>query len=104
VLRELAQRGLLYVDPRVGAARLPLAWSRQVDFIIDEPDSATAIDDKLNQLSRLAHSKGAALGLAMAPLPITIQRIAAWADGLTADGLALAPVSALVRPPVKGTE
>jgi polysaccharide deacetylase 2 family uncharacterized protein YibQ len=104
VLTELAQRGLLYVDPRVGAARLPLVWSRSVDFIIDEPESATAIDDKLNRLSLLAHSKGAALGLATAPRPITIQRLAAWADGLTADGLALAPVSVLVQPPVKGTE
>lgn len=104
VLTELAQRGLLYIDPRVGAARLPLVWSRPIDLIIDEPDSAAAIDDKLNQLSKLAHSKGTALGLATAPRPITIQRLAAWADGLTADGLALAPVSALVGQPVKGTE
>lgn len=104
VLTELAQRGLLYIDPRIGAARLPLAWSRSIDFIIDEPDSAPAIDDKLNQLSKLAHSKGTALGLATAPRPITIQRLAAWADGLTADGLALAPVSALVGQPAKGPE
>ncbi|HTI84688.1 MAG TPA: divergent polysaccharide deacetylase family protein [Acetobacteraceae bacterium] len=103
VLSELAQRGLLYVDPRVGAARLPMVWSRTVDLVLDEPDAATAIDDKLVQLSNLARSKGNALGLATAPRPITIQRIAAWADGLTADGLALAPVSALVRPPPKGT-
>ena len=103
VLSELAQRGLLYVDPRLDAARLPMVWSRTVDFIVDEPDVATAIDDKLSQLSKLAHSKGIALGLATAPRPITIKRIAAWADGLTADGLALAPVSALVRPPAKGT-
>jgi polysaccharide deacetylase 2 family uncharacterized protein YibQ len=31
--------------------------------------------------------------------PVTIERIANWANGLTADGLALAPVSALVQPP-----
>lgn len=102
VLSDLAQRGLLYVDPRVGAARLPMVWSRTVDFIVDEADAASAIDDKLAQLSKLAHDKGSALGLATAPRPITIQRIAAWADGLTADGLALAPVSALVGPPAKG--
>jgi polysaccharide deacetylase 2 family uncharacterized protein YibQ len=102
VLSELTQRGLYYVDSRVGAARLPMIWSRPVDFIVDEPDTATAIDDKLTQLSNLARSKGSALGLATAPRPITIQRITAWADGLTADGLALAPVSALVRPPAKG--
>ena len=103
VLAELAHRGLLYVDPRSDAPPLPYVWSRRVDVIVDEPGTATGIDDKLAELSRLAHTKGAALGLATAPRPVTIQRIAAWANGLTADGLALAPVSALVEPPAKGT-
>lgn len=103
VLADLAHRGLLYVDPRSDAPSLPLVWSRRVDLIVDEPGTATRIDDKLAQLSRLAHAKGSALGLATAPRPVTIQRIAAWADGLTTDGLALAPASALVQPPAKGT-
>jgi hypothetical protein len=30
---------------------------------------------------------------------VTVAHIAAWADGLLGRGLALAPVSALVRPP-----
>jgi hypothetical protein len=102
VLAELAQRGLLYVDPRSDAPLLPSVWGRRVDLIVDEPGSAAGIDDKLAQLSRLAHARGSALGLATAPRPVTIQRIAAWADGLTTDGLALAPVSALVQPPAKG--
>lgn len=103
VLAELAHRGLLYVDPWPDAPPLPLVWSRRVDLIVDEPGTATRIDDKLAQLSRLAHVKGSALGLATAPRPVTIQRIAAWADGLTADGLALVPVSALAQPPAKET-
>ena len=103
LLADLAHRGLLYVDPRQNAASLPLAWNRSVDLVIDTPDDAAAIDDKLAQLSRLAHTRFIALGLATAPRPVTIQRIAAWADGLTADRLALAPVSALVKPPAKGT-
>jgi hypothetical protein len=37
----------------------------------------------------------------MAPRPIAIQRIASWANGLMADGLALTPVSALVQVPAK---
>jgi polysaccharide deacetylase 2 family uncharacterized protein YibQ len=32
---------------------------------------------------------------------VTVDRIAAWTNGLTARGLALAPVSALLRPPAK---
>jgi polysaccharide deacetylase 2 family uncharacterized protein YibQ len=101
VLAELAHRGLLYVDPRPGAAPLPLVWDRSIDLIVDEPDGAADIDAKLTQLSKLAREKGSALGLVMAPRPIAIQRIASWANGLMADGLILAPVSALVQEPAK---
>jgi polysaccharide deacetylase 2 family uncharacterized protein YibQ len=101
VLSELAHRGLLYVDPRPGAAPLPLVWDRSIDLIVDEPDGAADIDAKLAQLSKLAREKGSALGLVMAPRPLAIQRIATWADGLMADGIALAPVSALVQEPAK---
>jgi polysaccharide deacetylase 2 family uncharacterized protein YibQ len=99
VLAELARRGLLYVDPRPGAAPLPLVWSRTVDLVVDDPGAAADIDDKLGQLTRLAREKGSALGFAGAVRPVTTQRLAAWANGLAADGLALAPVSALVRAP-----
>jgi uncharacterized protein len=99
VLTELAQRGLLYVDPRPGAAPLPVVWGRTIDIVIDDPATAVEIDEKLRQLARLAREKGSALGLATAVRPVTVDRIAAWAGGLAADDLALAPVSALVRPP-----
>ena len=99
VLAELARRGLLYVDPRPGAAPLPLVWSRSVDLVLDEPGAAADIDDKLAQLARLARAKGSALGFAGTVRPVTTQRLAAWANGLPADGLVLAPVSALVRAP-----
>jgi uncharacterized protein len=99
VLAEIAQRGLLYVDPRPGATPLPLVWSRPVDLVVDEPEAPADIDDKLAQLTRLAREKGSALGLATAVRPATIARIATWANGLQANGLVLAPVSALVRAP-----
>jgi uncharacterized protein len=104
VLSEFGQRGLLYVDPRAEVTGLPSVWSRTTDIVIDDPETAADIDDKLSKLSQLAHTKGSALGLATTPRPVTIQRIAAWADGLTADGLALAPVSAIALPPAKGAE
>lgn len=101
ILAQIAQRGLLYVDARPagagGAAALPHVWSRDVDVIIDQPESQ--IDQKLVALERIARDKGSALGLAGAPAPVTVQRIAAWANTLMDRGLALAPVSALVVPP-----
>ncbi len=99
VLTEFAQRGLLYVDPRPGAAPQPLVWSRSVDLVIDEPPAAADIDEKLAKLAELAKSKGSALGFAGTVRPVTTQRMATWANGLAAYGLALAPVSALVQMP-----
>jgi polysaccharide deacetylase 2 family uncharacterized protein YibQ len=101
VLEELAKRGLLYIDPRQGTAHPPFLWGRAIDLVIDEPPNAADIDDKLSRLARLAREKGSALGLATVVRPMTTERIAAWANGLTADGLALAPVSALVQPPAE---
>ena len=99
ILKELAARGLLYVDPRPAAPALSLAWGRSVDLVVDEPSTSGDIDAKLSALEALARQKGSALGLVTAPHPVAVQHIVAWADKLIANGLALAPVSALVRPP-----
>lgn len=99
ILTDLAKRGLLYVDARPGAAALPYVWGRSIDMVIDDPATPADIDDKLARLSKLARDKGSALGLATTVRPVTVRRIAVWANGLAADGLALAPVSALVQPP-----
>jgi uncharacterized protein len=103
VLTELAQRGLLYVDPRPGAAPLPIVWGAAIDIVIDDPATAVEIDTRLAQLTRLALDKGSSLGLATAVRPVTVDRIVAWAGRLAGDGLALTPVSALVQPPSGGT-
>jgi polysaccharide deacetylase 2 family uncharacterized protein YibQ len=101
ILAELARRGLLYVDARPagsgGVAVQHHVWSREVDLEVDEP--IDDIDVKLAQLEQIAHDRGDALGLAEAPSPVTVQHIAAWANGLLERGLALTPVSALARPP-----
>jgi polysaccharide deacetylase 2 family uncharacterized protein YibQ len=99
ILSELARRGLLYIDARPGTAPPPFVWGRTIDMVIDEPATAAEIDDRLGQLAKLARDKGSALGLATTVRPVTVRRIAVWANGLAADGLALAPVSALVQPP-----
>jgi uncharacterized protein len=104
VLNDLAQRGLLYVDPREGGGPLTKAWGRHVDLVIDEPNGddeadRVTIDARLTDLEQRAKDAGSALGLMMRPTPITVARLAAWSNGLADRGLALAPVSALVLPP-----
>jgi polysaccharide deacetylase 2 family uncharacterized protein YibQ len=103
VLQEVAHRGLLFVDARTNQPALPYAWSRSADVVIDDdPADATVLDQRLDQLSRAALDKGSALGIVWLPRPVTLSRVAAWTNTLTAKGLALAPVSALALPPAKG--
>lgn len=104
VLADLDRRGLVYVDPRAGQGPLPHAWSRSIDLVIDEPASSADIDLKLSQLEALARSRGSALGLATAPRPVTVERIAAWTTGLANRGFGLTPVSALMLPAASDTQ
>jgi hypothetical protein len=101
LLEAVAARGLYWVDARAGQGALPNAWSRSIDLVIDEPADQADIDKKLSDLAQLAQDHGAALGLATAPRPVTVARIAAWTTSLMARGLALAPVSAMLRPPAR---
>ena len=96
----LRLRGLLYLDPRPGAPPPTHAWGRSVDILLDEPAGTRGeIDRRLAELEALARERGAALGLAGAATPVLVERIAAWAPGLDARGLVLAPVSAMIRRP-----
>jgi polysaccharide deacetylase 2 family uncharacterized protein YibQ len=97
VLTAVASRGLLFVDARVGQRVLPYAWNRPADLVVD----AATLDQRLNALTSMALEKGSALGIVSLPRPVTVARILAWTNTLTAKGVALAPVSALVQPPAK---
>ncbi|MDR3535028.1 MAG: divergent polysaccharide deacetylase family protein [Acetobacteraceae bacterium] len=101
VLRQIAQRGLLYVDPRPGQPPPAQVWSRVVDVVIDDPVNADAIDARLAELEGIARVYGSALGLAGAPRPVTVDRLAAWSATLADKGLVLAPVSAIVQAPLR---
>ena len=109
VLGELAARGLLYIDPRparAGTDNSPgtaPAFGRAVDLVIDEPALRTQIDAKLALLEQTARDRGTALGLVDEPAPVTMERIADWAAGLSQRGFVLTPVSALARPPAPAT-
>ena len=102
VLEEVARRGLLFVDARIGQRVLAHAWNRPVDLTIDDdPVDAAALDQRLQVLTRMAVDKGSALGVVSVPRPVTVERIAAWAKTLESKGVVLAPVSALVLAPAK---
>lgn len=101
VLAEAARRGLLYLDPRPptpGVPALPVGtYGAVVDVVIDagDPPSRAGIEGRLVALERLARERGAAVGLAGRLRPVTLERVAAWAQDAEARGLVLVPASAV---------
>ncbi|KQP62070.1 divergent polysaccharide deacetylase family protein [Methylobacterium sp. Leaf112] len=103
VLREIAARGLGYVDdgtsPRsiattLGAkAKVPLA---RAEFVLDALPRPEAIDRELARAEAQARAKGFVLVSATA-MPMTIDRIARWSKDLEARGVRLVPVSVALR-------
>jgi len=105
VLREVAKRGLMYLDdsssPRslagqiAGANSLPFA---KAGVVLDTVPTPNEIDRALARLEGLARDGGIAVGIASA-LPVSIARIAKWAKSAEARGFLLVPISAVVNKP-----
>jgi uncharacterized protein len=101
VLRDIARRGLMFLDPHLTAdslasseatkLRLPRAIA---DLTIDNTPDRVSIDTQLAELERRARITGFAIGLANG-YPVTIERLADWARSMAERNLALAPVSAI---------
>jgi polysaccharide deacetylase 2 family uncharacterized protein YibQ len=103
VMREMAKRGLLYLDdgssptsvaPAVGAT--VGAVNSRADVVIDAERAPEAIGAALLKLEAIAREKGYAIGT-MSALPATVEQTAKFIDGLEKRGVALAPLSAVVK-------
>lgn len=100
ILRELAGRGLMVIDDG-SSSRSLLASSAaraqiptmKVDRVLDNVARPDAIDKELATLEAQAREQGLAVASASA-LPVSIERIARWAQSLEGKGLALVPISA----------
>ncbi len=102
VLREIAERGLFYLDDGSSRDGIGLAWAKDIglptlraDLIIDATPQAAAIDASLTRLATIAREKGTAIGMA-SDLPISLDRIARFTRAAEAQGLMLIPLSAAV--------
>ena len=101
VLKDLAERGLFYLDDGTAARNLAATAGPSVglpvvkaDIAIDALGDREAVEAALTRLEKLARSKGVAVG-ATTGLPNTVDSVAAFANGLAAHGLVLVPVSSL---------
>ncbi|MSP88599.1 MAG: divergent polysaccharide deacetylase family protein [Alphaproteobacteria bacterium] len=103
VLDVLKQRGLMFLDSRSTSRSLAAAAAADIGVpralnnrFIDGENTRAAIDRKLGELELIARATGFAVGIGQS-YPVTIERLAVWAEALDAKGFALAPISALVN-------
>lgn len=105
ILREAAKRGLAYFDDGTAARSVAaqiaqgqaMPFSR-ADLTLDTVPTAVEIDRALAQLETLARQRGIAVGTASA-LPISIERIGAWAKVLEGRGILLVPLTTAMQKP-----
>lgn len=93
---SLKGRGLAFIDDGSAARRgggMPRATAERV---IDDKLSGPAIDQQLLALEAGALQRGQALGSGFA-YPVTLEKVAAWANDVESRGYQLAPASALTR-------
>jgi uncharacterized protein len=102
VMTYLARRGVLFYDngaashsaaPDV-AARSGTAFA-QATSTIDTIQTAMEIDRELSELENAARAHGSASGAGFL-YPVTVERVAQWAQGLPGRGFVLVPASAIV--------
>lgn len=101
ILKEMGDRGLFFLDdgssPRSQAldtAQRVKTTALKADIVLDVTARADAIDKELARLEGIARQKGSAIATASG-LPLTIERIARWAEGAEKRGFKLVPISAL---------
>lgn len=102
-LGELRERGLFYAEDGSSPQSIAGQTARNMalpyigaDVVIDANPTRAAIAEALAELEELAVRHGRALGVASG-LPAGIEEIADWIQGLEARGIAVVPVTALVR-------
>lgn len=103
VLKDLAERGLIYVDDGSSARsitsivgpslNLPV---RRADIVIDAVADGAKIDEALQRLETLARENGLATGSGSA-LPVTLDHLSRWAESLSARGIDLVPVTSTLK-------
>jgi polysaccharide deacetylase 2 family uncharacterized protein YibQ len=105
VLDDIAKRGLLYLDDGSSARSVAsqIAGANSMPFVkagevVDAVSTPVEIDRALARLEALARKQGLAVGTATA-LPVSIDRIVRWAQGVEARGITLVPVTAAASKP-----
>jgi polysaccharide deacetylase 2 family uncharacterized protein YibQ len=103
VLESLQGKGLFFVDSVTSPKSVGVRLARELgmksgrrNVFLDNEQNGSYIRGQLSQAVRLAKKNGAAIAICH-PHPATIQALAAVLPGLAKQGVALVPVSRVVR-------
>src|SRR3984893_18706419 len=103
IMEELRARGLVFLDSRTSPSsagiRLAVAYGvphAARDVFLDDEQTPAAIARQLARLEQVARQQGSALAIGQ-PHDATIAALRAWLPQVAGKGLALVPVSAVVR-------
>lgn len=107
VIREIAERGLLFVDDGTSARSQTVSLSESAkgayavgDLVIDDVQDKDAILKKLDRLEAAARASGSAIATGTA-FDKTVEAVAAWAEEAKKRGIEIVGVSALAHDPEK---
>ena len=103
VLTEIGRRGLVFLDDGTTPTSLVSqlgpeagAVTARAQIVVDAVPEEAAVQAALAQLEELARRTGGAIGYASA-LPVTLDGLGKWVAHLKSKGIALVPVSAVVK-------
>jgi uncharacterized protein len=103
VMAELRARGLAFLDSRTSSAstgvRLAIAYGvphAACDVFLDDDQTPAAIAKELTRAEQMARQHGSAIAIGH-PHDATITALKSWLPQIEEKGLALVPVSAVVR-------
>jgi polysaccharide deacetylase 2 family uncharacterized protein YibQ len=103
VMAELRTRGLAFLDSRTSSAsagvRLAIAYGvphAARDVFLDDDQTPAAIAAQLSRFEQVARQHGSAIAIGH-PHDATIAALKSWLSQIEEKGLALGPVSAVVR-------
>lgn len=103
VMREIRQRGLLFLDSWTNKKSYGIKMARENgvpsavrDVFIDHDIDAASIGKRLRQLESIARRRGSAIGIGH-PYDLTIKLLPAWMAAAEARGIQFVPISTIVQ-------
>ena len=107
IIREITERGLLFVDDGTSARSQTVSLSQSAkgayamgDLVIDDVQDKEAILKKLEQLEASARASGSAVATGTA-FDVTVDAVAAWAEEAKKRGIEIVGVSTVAHDPEK---